>query len=578
MPRWLRRRTVLVGVVALGSIWLVAVAWTLLGARSATVSGTDELDRVRTGATTETLLDPATRRAVDRAQGDFDRARAKLRSPVVAPLRLVPVLGRHVRAADRVVGTARGSASIASKAVAELHALSDRPFGAGPERVRALEDLASIAERADRALGRLDPGSPDDLLGPLADAVDDLTVERRDARRGLQRAARASRTVAGILQGPTPYLLIGANNAEMRAGSGMYLSAATVGFDRGRLDLGDVRPTAELVLPEGSVPVRGDLVRNWPWIDSGRDLRSLGFTADFPQNAPIAAANWAKVPGGSAVGGVIVVDVDALRGLLRVVGPVEVDGIRYTADSIRGELLREQYRRFDGDRDARRDQVGEVAKVVFDRVESGSWELADLATALVDAVQARHLMVWSTDEAEARTFRAIDADGHLGPDSVATSLLNRGAEKLDSFVETATDLRSTRRADGRVEVTLSYQMTNKAPTTGPLYLIGPNITGMVAGEHRGIAVVNLPKGTTDIEVDGMVPIVIGRDGETTVVAGEVRLKRGQTRVVQVTAVLPKGVRRVVVEPSGRVPRTQWSVDGTAVRSPRRKTVGVGDSP
>jgi hypothetical protein len=578
MPRWLRRRNVLLVVAAVGVVWLAAVAWTLLAARSATVAGKAELDRVRSGASTETLLDPATRRSLDRAEADLARARAKLRSPLVSPLRLVPVVGRHLRAADRVVGTARGSAAVASKAVAELHVLSDRPFGAGPERVRALEDLAAIADRADAALGRLDPGSSAHLVSPLGKAVDDLAAERRDARRGLARAARASRTVAAILRGPTPYLLLGANNAEMRAGTGMFLSGATVGFDQGRLDLGDVRPTAELVLPAGSVPVSGDLARNWPWIDSGRDLRSLGFTADLPQSAPLAAANWAKVPGGTTVGGVIVVDVDALRGLLGVVGPVEVDGIRYTADSIRGELLRQQYRRFANDRDARRDQVGAVAKVVFDRIERGHWKLADLATAMVDAVQARHLMVWSADRSAAATFRAIDADGHLGPDSVSTALLNRGAEKLDSFVTTATDLRSTRRAGGRIEVTITYRITNGAPASGPVYLVGPNIAGMVAGEHRGIVVVNLPNGTTAIEVDGMATIVDAADGDTRAVAGEIRLKRGETKVIQVTGLLPKGLDRVVVEPSGRIPRTTWSIDGAALRSARRRTVPVGDAP
>ncbi len=68
----------------------------------------------------------------------------------------------------------------------------------------------------------------------------------------------------------------------------MFLSAATLGFDQGRLELGDVRPTQELVLPPGSVPVTGDLAANWPWLDPGRDLRNLGLTADFPQSAALA--------------------------------------------------------------------------------------------------------------------------------------------------------------------------------------------------------------------------------------------------------------------------------------------------
>ena len=160
-----------------------------------------------------------------------------------------------------------------------------------------------------------------------------------------------------------------------------FLSASQVGFSRGSLELGDVRPTEQLVLPSGSVPASGDLAANWPWIESGRDFRSMGLTADFPQTGPLALANWALVKGGGPVGGVIVVDVDALRGLLRVVGPVTVDGVTYDVDTVRGELLRKQYARFDDDREERRDQIGDVARVVFDRIEKGKFDLEELASA-----------------------------------------------------------------------------------------------------------------------------------------------------------------------------------------------------
>lgn len=571
-----RRRGIVVGVLAVVVLWTVVAGWLLADARSSVESGRQRLEAVRAGATPSSLLDPGTETALTDAADDFDRARSRLRSPVLTPMRLLPVAGRHLRAADRVVRNASGSAALATEAVEDLQALADRPLPAGPGRVQALDDLAAIVARTSAGLEELDLGSPDALVGPLAEAVDALAEERRETLRGLDHAESATRALSDVLAGPTPYLLIGANNAEMRAGSGMYLSAATLGFDQGRLDLGEVRPTQELVLPAGTIPVSGDLAANWPWLDPGRDLRNMALTVDFPQSAALAAANWAEVPGGAEVGGVIVVDVDALRALLRVVGPVEVGGVRYTADTVRGELLREQYRRYD-DRDARRDQIGEVAKEVFRRIEAGDWELDRLATALIDSVQRRHLMIWSSDPDAQEAWRTTGADGRLQDRSVAVSLVNRGAEKLDSYLDVTGRLISAGpAADGRVRVRIAYTVHNGAPASGPPYLIGPNIDGMEAGEHRAIVVVNLPAGSTDVTFGGARQTLSGGDGPTVVVAGQLALRRGDTAVVEVSALLPEGLRSVVLEPSARVPPTVWEVDGTTYELDRRRTLRVGD--
>ncbi|CAN5804962.1 hypothetical protein BH10ACT1_BH10ACT1_33150 [soil metagenome] len=575
MARRPRRRTVILTLLGVVILWMGACAYLAGQARSSLTTGKDRLQSVRIGATPESLLDPETGRDLRRARADFARGRSRLRSPVLAPLRVVPVLGRQIRAADKVAATSIGATDLAAEAVDQLHEISERNLEAGPQRVTALTELEAIITRTRKGLAALDTGSPDALVGPLGDAVDELVAQRDDTVAGLGRAGRAVHAVTTVLDGPTPYLLVGANNAEMRAGTGMFLSAATLGFDHGRLELGDVRPTEELVLPPGAVPVAGDLAANWPWLDGGRDLRNMALSVDFPQSAPLAAANWAQVPGGAEVGGVIVVDVDALRGLLRVVGPVEVDGVRYTADTVRGELLRQQYARYGQDRDARRDQLGDVAKAVFGRIEDGDFELADLATALTEAVQRRNLMVWSADDAVQRAWTAAGADGRLRADSVAVSVLNRGAEKLDTYLDTSGTITSSERADGRVGIAIRYTMANRSPASGSRYSLGPNIDGLVQGEHRGIAVVNLPAGTSDVKLTGVVQTLSGSDGPTLVVAGSFDLPRGDSIDVEVTGVLPKGVRSVVLEPSARISRTRWSVDGTAYEIDRRRTLQLG---
>src|SRR3546814_19228347 len=58
---------------------------------------------------------------------------------------------------------------------------------------------------------------------------------------------------------------------------------------------------------------------------------------------PIWSADFPTGP----VDGVFEVDALALRGLLAVIGPVELDGVNYTADNVVSEVLNEAYLRFD---------------------------------------------------------------------------------------------------------------------------------------------------------------------------------------------------------------------------------------
>jgi hypothetical protein len=575
VSRILRPRFVIPALLAVVLVWASAAAWMLLGSRSSLDAGRERLEVARVGATPSSLLDERTAQALDDAGGHFAEARTRLRSPILTPLRALPVAGRHVRALDRVEATSQGVTDLAERAVADLRRLSEQSLVTGSERLAVLEELSVVAARTGDGLGTLDVGSSDALIGPLADGIDELATELDESQESLDRAARAATTVASLLEGPDPYLLIGANNAEMRAGSGMFLSAAPLDFDAGSLDLGEVRPTERLVLAEGAVPVEGDLAENWPWLDPGRDLRNAALTADFPQSAALAAANWSQVPGGTDVAGVIVVDVDAIRSLLEVVGPVEVDGITYREDTVRYQLLEAQYADFGDDPESRRDQLGEVARAVFDRIDAGEWELDEMATTLIDVVARRHLLIWSGDPEVQEAWETTGADGALRNDSVSVGLLNRAAQKLDVFVATEASLDAERLDDGRLALDLRYRVANDAPGEGPPYQVGPNIDGLEVGEHRGIVLVNLPAGATDVELSGARQTLIGTDGPTVVVAGEVVLRRGEEVEVAVTAVLPSEVDEVTIEASARIPRTLWTVKGRSFETDRRRTVGLG---
>jgi hypothetical protein len=568
---------VLTAAGVLVGLWLVAVAYVLLDAALAMGDGTDALRSVRRRADISELLGPDARADVDRAERRFDRASSRLDSVLLAPLRVVPVVSRHVSAARSVAHGAHDSTRVARSTLEEMDRLVERPHRTGEQRLDLLRDLADVAREAGARLQAIEVASPDALVSTLGDAVAEMSARRADAVRGARDLATVSSALADVLDGPEPYLLLGANNAEMRNGTGMFLSAATLRLDGGDLDLGEVLSTAETVLPEGSVPATGDLAANWPWLEPGRDLRNLGLSADLPQSAPLAIANWAKVPGGARTAGVIVVDVDAMRALLRAVGPVEVDGVRYTSDTVRGLLLRDQYSRFADDRDERRDQLGLVARRIFERLKQGRWEVDELATQLSEAVQGRHLMVWSQDPAVQRAWRVTGADGHLTRRSLSIGFLNRAADKLDSWVDTSADVRFSRAGRGRTRISITYRIENTCTPencSGPPYVVGPNIAGLQARDHRGLVVANLPRGTTDIELTGTRQFLAAGDGPTETVGGEVTVRSGATVTVTVTGLLPAGIEDLVVEPSARIEPTTWRIAGRTFDTDRRRTVDV----
>jgi hypothetical protein len=583
---WSRRRWIVTACCLAGGLaiaWAVVVVVLLLGARRDLDRGADRLRAVRRETTVAGLIDPSTRRRLAEAERDFARARDRLGSGWLAPVRITPVASRQLRAATRLASTSQRGATIAHATVTRLAELAHRPHRTGPERLAVLDDLGVLARRTRSQLAALDPGSSAALVGPLGDAVDELDDQRAQAIDAADQLAQVSAALRALLAGPRPYLLLGANNGEMRAGSGMYLSAAELALGGGRMRLGEVAPTASLVLPEGTVKVTGDLAENWPWLDPGRDLRTLGFSPDLPQSARVALRTWDAIraahpeldTGHGPPIGVVVVDVDAIRSLLRVVGPVEVGDVRYTADTVRGELLREQYRRFDDDQAARRDQLGEVARAVFERLEAGRWDFADLASELADAVAGRHLQVWSTDPDQARAWSAIGADGHLRADSLSVALVSRSATKVDSWIETSETVSATLEAGGRRRVAIRYRIDDTAPTSGPTYLVGPVADGLGVGDHRGLVVANLPAGTTEVAMDGARVFLQGGDGPTVVIGGEVTVRRGRSVTVTITALLPAGLDEVTLEPSARIPRTRLVVEGRTYDRDRRRSVRLG---
>ena len=94
---------------------------------------------------------------------------------------------------------------------------ADEPAG----RVALLDAAIDELDRIDEALDTVDLGPDQGLVGPLAAAHDDLEDTITKAQGKVDDGRELLRPVREMLQGPSSFLLLATNNAEMAGGSGL---------------------------------------------------------------------------------------------------------------------------------------------------------------------------------------------------------------------------------------------------------------------------------------------------------------------------------------------------------------------
>ena len=572
--RWVIR----IGVVALLA-WIVvsgAVLWT---ARNHTNDGLDSLGRARHELDDGGLLRGDATEELRSARGSFASAHDLANGIVLAPWRVIPLLGANVESGEALTAAAERVAEVAEQSASASKVLLAQHPTTGPERLEMVRRLGAITRRADRALERVPLGPDFFVVAPLGDARSRFIARYDQLRDALRSATSGADGVERMLRGPRKYLVLAANNAEMRGGSGMLLSAGTATFHDGEFSIGEMRPSSDFNLPAGAVDVPKDLSRLWGFAPIGRDWRWLGTSPRFDVTAPLAADMW-EAATGERVDGVLAVDPVVVQSLLDAQGPIEVDGRRLTGDDVIQYLLLEQYGSIepgDPEQVARRDELGTVARTAVDALSTRAWNPNRLVRRLSDAGKGRHALAWARDPVEQRAWEAAGIAGQLRFDSLAVSILNTGGNKLDPFIAVAARLEVRDRSDGGRDAEVVLRFENRAPDGLPTYVSGPHpATDLSKGEYQGLVALNTPGVASLPKLEGLPSLlVVGRDGPTKVVAaGPLRLQPGEHAEVTVRLVLPEGLDQLVVEPSARIPAISWRYRATHWQDTAEHTVDL----
>jgi hypothetical protein len=553
------------GVVVVVVAWLAYFGVSSLSAYRHDKDGLALLEQVRSDLSPGQLTSSTSVRLLDQAEAQFAAAHSDLSSPVLAPVSVVPVIGRQYRSVKALSSAAGTVSSVGSNFLSEVHTLLNQPQGAGTDRVASLRRLAAVSASSAEQLAHVDTGPSSGLISPLARKYNQFVSQLDDARRRLTDAAGVSAAVATILEGPQNYLVLATNNAEMRSGSGSFLDVGVATTGQGSVHLEDFSPSGDHILAVGQVPVTGDLQRNWGWLHPSLDFRNLGLTPQFDVTAPLAARMWTSLTGQS-VDGVLSIDVVGLTQLLQTTGPVVVDGQTVTAGNAEQFLLHDQYVGLtyaEGNSTARQGLLGDLAHAVLSQLQGQTADLKSLASSVSGAVAGRHLMVWSEDPATQAVWVDSGVSGSLAPNSLDVSLINIRGNKLDPYVPIKVAVHTAPSGSGTA-VTMTTQMTNDTPPGLSQYAAGPYPGDPTAyGTYIGLVTSNLPTDARHITVTGGGPLAVkGGEGPTWVLASPVTLAPGASATVVTRFILPGAHGTMAVVPSARVPAEQWTAGGT----------------
>ena len=559
--RWARRRPWLAGgllVVALLLVGVVVDLWRVraeidAGRRSLSDLSVEQLDR-------DLVV------TIDAATAHLERAdRIADRSPFLAVAGLVPGPRSQLdglRTLTEAVADLGASAREAAGAIdVDLAAAGDEPAA----RLRLLDTIADQLDRIEDDAGTIDLPEEGSLPGPLGSARDDLRAELDRLPERFTEARTRVRAVARVLEGPTRYLVLAANNAEMRGGAGMPLSGGVLTIEDGDLEFGEFSPIANRFAgPIDPELVPAEYADTYRQFRVGQSWLQTAVSPNYATLGPIYDAMSSAFEDFGAVDGVLVVDTVTLRHLLSVIGPVEVGGFEFTAANVEQRLLNENYLRFDrsaDDRGVRHDEQGEVATEIFEALTSRDVSLGAVSVALRDAAAGRHLLAYAEDDVVQEVFADITATGELYPPSLMVTVQNISADKLDWYIDPTVTIRAVPvTGSGEWNVRLTVEVPNPV-RPGDTPGVESYIEGYDDGVHRALVALYLPEAASDIRSLDLEFTEAGADPPLWMVAKRIFIDEGETKRVAVEFTLPPEHAGVVLMPSARVRPMAVTVNG-----------------
>ena len=496
------------------------------------------------------------------ARSHFDRAASRAESSRwLSALGSVPGLSTQVDALRDMTDAAAQVGRLADEAGSAIDAALGGANTGPAGRLHLLDVIGEQLERVRVALGELDVGASGTLVPPLSGTRSRL-VDRIDrAKDELADGGRYVDALHRFLEGPSRYLVLAANNAEMTSGSGMPLSGGVATIAGGDISLGEFVPNDTTILLGHPIAPPGDLGVLYWQMGLGYDFRGTTATPNFPVAAELATRMAAVTPAFGPVDGVFVVDAYVLKDLLDVIGPVEVEGMTYTTDNVVLEVLNTNYLRFgDGttQRSSRTELQAAIARSAFEAFKTRDVDLTKLLKKLADRAEGRHLLAYSADRDLEEVWDKISASGRLREDGLLVGVENYDGDKLDFYLHPKIDITVDRVEDGfLLNLAVTIENARRDPTSA-------QIEGVSANEHFVLLDLHVPGSATTIASLDKPWGAIGADPPMKAANLIYDVPIGTTRTMRFQVVVPPSQTSITVLPSARAAPMLWTFNGTLV--------------
>ena len=531
-----------------------------------------------------------------KAAVELDDANSIVGGPWTQPARLVPFVAQHRNAVTGIVNDAAASANAAADALAVIRVDQLRVVN-GQIDVSAIAALADPMRKLSVAVQQmsstLDNSDSPWLFAPFQDRLDVARGKLNSAK--LQTLAGQSAAAYGPAMlganGPRKYLVAFTSAGEARGQSGLVGNWAELTIDNGRLSETGFGRTSKLIDGIRSSPPFA-LVADTDFLDryapygardgNGNVTDKFWSNVTMSPDTPSVGAAMAQMYAQGGLGqldGVFILDTNGLAALLKVTGPIKVDGIEqpFTADTLQDFLLFDQYKEAE---DVRRDQLEAIAKATVTEFLSADLPVPEkLAHELGPATTEGHIVGWAKRPEEQELLVRIGMSGRLpqpdGRDGLAVVNNNASGNKIDSFLERSQTY--TARYDegsGVVSGELTVTLNNAAPPDGfPDYVIG-SLVGLPKGTNRSLLTIYSPLNASAMTLDGQqVSFTSGTERGWNTFTFSLDLGPGEVKTiaVQLEGKIGKGKYVMVYRPQ---PLSRADGIALSVRSSNGETVAV----
>ena len=453
---------------------VVSVAWLA----HTGITARDELNSLRPALTTlitdETVSPADIADTLAKARKHANAASDLVHDPLWWVVSKIPYLGNTPTAIMVSTDAAATALNSTNTLEAELRALPQNTKTLlDPDFINVLANGATVLSPAVNAakiqLEQLDlAGVPAIVADPVVDVRGQLQIAQPFLIEA-KAFARVAPALLGLNQ-PTKWLVIFGNGAEARPAGGFPGGWGIITADNGKLALSNLESNDRLSSKTLSewLTIAGDEAASLYNNDLSRVL-DMGLSPDFELTGELFWNLYTQNTDQDTKG-VLIMDEHALRHLMYVTGPVQVDGASLNADQIVEYVTRGVYAAHPDV--ATKDAVllG-LASDIFARLQTGEIGLIGLVKALIPAMHESRIHAWAVNPAMMNALRSTPLAGGLrDPDlyTHAVAIANGGGNKLEAYLQV-----NAQYIGGQCNVTLPYrdstiriELNHSAPTFG----------------------------------------------------------------------------------------------------------------